>query len=540
MSSSQEEETNKYPDDFSGEDSIAIDDGTDTPVQVPWWRRIFTKQSKKESFVEIPNETETVYISPSITMDDVRTLLKEELALTIETINCQLQVDLTQVREEVSDLVQAELDRKQETNTLSTRLALWQVADKFSTLEIEYLRVEQDVFDKEILPMLQDNNIPLRERLDLMDKVGEYRTRVMQRINKVDSTVDKMQAYSDKDRAENNQLQEPARRLTRPSMRKGISWLLGPGSILITLLLIVVVGVAGILLPSQARSAPYYMVELADLFRITGDANRAIELLDKSVEAGIRDNEMMSQVGLSYYDLEQYEKAIEILKQALEIYPNNEEIRRAMADSYKQTSQHQQAIEAYNQLVEIDPTNWQFYIELGMVYEDLQEYDQALIQYQKGIEIEPNRIGGYISLGDMYLNLEQYELAIDQYQRAVELSPDIWWIHIKLGQSHAAIENWDQALEQFRATLELKRDNPEPFLEIGKVLRAQGEYEEALNWYEDALEVSPNYISTLLEIGDTYRELGDCGHAVPIFLRIFDINPNNQMAREGLETCQGE
>ena len=460
----------------------------------------------------------SVVEGPLFTLDEVRALVQVELGHTREGI------------------VQAELSRAP------------------SEVKVGLLGTELHVLNEEERHTLQNSDMPLRERVELLDFIRERRTRVEQQIAEMEASVAQRIAETDlvlaelegrsvvaslREELERQKEQMRELRIANSEWAKGKGRGLGLWPVLLALLLLAV-GVAGILLPRQTDPAPTFLVEMATLYQASGETEEAIRVLDEAVEAGIRDAETLGRVGQTYYALEEYQKAIGVLAQAVEKAPQNEDIYLALARSYSEAGQHEQAIAQYERLIEISPGSWRYYFEMGQQYEALQAYDQALAQYRKSAEVAPERVEGYVFQGNLWRNLERYDEAIEQYQRALEINPNMWWVRSVLGQSYAGLQDWDRAVEQFRAAVELAPDNPSPYLEMGKVWRAQGEHEEALSWYQDALDVQPDHVPTLLEMGDTYVEIEDCEQAVLQFLRVLEIQPNNKVAQDGLKACQGE
>jgi tetratricopeptide (TPR) repeat protein len=481
-----------------------------------------------------------------LTLDDVRALVWEEMSHT---------------REEVSRIVRAELARGRQDRRSGSLLVSQELVADTSEAKLGLLAAELDVLNDEEQRALQDPDVPLHERIELVDFVRGRRAQVERQIVEVEAALAKRVAETDLALAElegrgivaslreelkrqedqiskyTNQQEELAQRAARrPLIGVGA----GVVPALLALVLVAAVGVAGVLLPRQADAAPSFLVEMATLYQATGEKEAAIELLDEAVEAGIHGVDTLGQVGQTYYALKEYQKAIEVLGQAVENAPQNEGLYLTLARSYGEAGHHQEAIAQYERLIEISPGNWRYHLEMGQQYEALEDYDQALAQYQKVAELAPDRLEGYTSQGSLHRDLERYDAAIEQYQRALEINPNAVWIRLKLGQSYVGLENWGRAIEQFGAAAELAPNNPSPYLEIGKVWRAQGEYEVALSRYQYALDAQADHVPTLLELGDTYLELGDCEQATLQFLKVLEMKPNNRSAQDGLKVCLGE
>lgn len=531
---------------FPDETAVGLDDeATSEPQpQLSWWKHLrdwfrpegTIRGDEKEAPVP-PSGEAPESSAPELTLEDVETLIREELA---------------QVRADVPALVQDELVRNQAEVDRVQRLALQGVADQVSATGVESLRAELALLDEAELPTLQQSDLPLRERLEQVDWVRGRRAQIegalaaraaaleeqiaggdlllarlagqrawldlQNEIEQQKEAVSELQAH----------VQRPERRLWRLALA------------LLAVLLILAVGVAGILLPRRTADSPSLLIDLAALYQATGDREAASARLNEALKHNIRDVGSLTRIGQIYRDLEEYAKAASVLEKAVSEQPQNRQIRLSLAQSYGQAGQHALAIDQYERLLEADSNNWQYHLALGEQYEAEQNYEQAFTHYGQVAEVAPERYDGYVAQADIYRDLERYDEAIESYQRALEVDPNVWWVRILLGQSYEAQEMWDRAIEQFQAAIELNPNVPAPFLEMGRVARAQGDYEEALTWLEAALEVQPNHVATVLEMGQIYVDMGECGEAVTRFLRVLELQPNNADAQAGLRECQAD
>lgn len=565
-----------------GEEAGARPEAEDVPVRPATPGRIDGERVVPDAESEVPEveaggESPLPGLGQALTMDDVRAVFQEELALTRENTDELLQGALARaeermgraverevdrVRDDLPRAVQAQLAREQREHEAAALSDLQGFDRAIYDLKLELIRAEVEALREAGPRAFQERDRPLQERMEQIDFFRQRIAKAEQDIGQLEEAAAERAARSEQrlvDLEGHGSLIELRQELERqreavaelPSLveekiveasrlRGGGPWALGLWPALIALLLVVAVGVAGVMLPRQAGPGGELLVEMANLYLASGENADAVRVLDEAVEEGITDAELLGRVGQTYYALKEFEKAVGVLTQAVDEDSQNSDLRVSLARSYAKTGQPQEAIAQYEPLVQSNPGDWLLHLEVGQQYEAVQDYDRALEQYQRIVEVAPDRPAGYWSQGNLYRSLKDYDEAVAQYQRALAVDPNTAWIRFVLGQTYAELRNWDRAIEQFTAATKLEPEDPSPHLEIGNALRAQGNDEEALFRYQDALDLDPDHVPTLLEMGRTYAELGDCEEAVVRFSRVLEIKPDNEEAQDGLKACQGE
>jgi tetratricopeptide (TPR) repeat protein len=517
---------------------------------MPWWKRLLIWLTGEEG----PDGITSNEDAAPLTVDDARALVQEELAHlredTVAMVHHELERAEEQmdhrVQEQVPDLVQVELTREQVDHYRAARRALQEVGDEMATANLQWLQAQQDLLNQEVLPALQDPDLPLRERLELMNLVGDRPARMVKRMARLEAAVAKRVAESDQAlvkldaRGSLAELQEEVERQSGvvdalEAQARRSAW-----GLVLALLLVAIVSVAGILLPRRTGPDSRLLIEMALLQQATGQNKEAVRLLDEAVEAGIGDAETLGRVGELYRLLKAREQAIDVLGRAVKKEPADETYRLSLARSYGAAGQYKEAIAQYERLIELDPNNLLYHAEMGHRYKAVKDYDQALAQYQKMLEIEPNRWHAFYYQGNVYRELERYDEAIERYQQALEIYPDYYLSRVYCGLSYAGKNEQARAIEQYQAAIELDPERHEAYYHLGKAFLAQGHFDRALGPFQRAVETDPNGSDALLGLGKVYLNLGDCESATAQFLTVLARDADNPEAQEGLAACAQE
>ena len=170
---------------------------------------------------------------------------------------------------------------------------------------------------------------------------------------------------------------------------------------------------------------------------------------------------------------------------------------------------------------------WGFFRRLcararGENYREEEEYDLALEEYGEAIELQP-----YYTDQSIVPFRERSELIyiFRSVQRSVE-------IYLLQGEG-------EKALAVVEGALELSPDTGGLHYMRGIALEFMGRWEEALAEFEAALELDPWAGGIYLKMGRIYEQLGDFEKAEEMFRMELERNPNNDAAREELDSLTG-
>ena len=154
------------------------------------------------------------------------------------------------------------------------------------------------------------------------------------------------------------------------------------------------------------------------------------------------------KAGNNFATAGQYAEAAEEYEAALELDPDNVDVMTNLGVAYYQLGQPSMAIDMYNKAVAIAPEDADIRSNLAASY--VQQYEpegttepleMALEQYQKAVELDPDLPEAHYGLGVVYMLLGQTEDAITSFEKFQELDK---------GTDPQATENAQVLLEQLR------------------------------------------------------------------------------------------
>ncbi len=160
--------------------------------------------------------------------------------------------------------------------------------------------------------------------------------------------------------------------------------------------------------------------------------------------------------GLDYFTSGDYEKAIEFLKKSILINPNDGHAYLYLGDAYEAIKDHQKAIESYRQVIRIAPNGASAYRKLGFVYVGIKDYQKAIESFKEGVRVEPFDVAeAHYVLGRAYFSSSDYQKAIELYKEAIRINPDYAEAYCNLGVTYNNIENYQKAIESLKEAIRI-------------------------------------------------------------------------------------
>ncbi len=224
---------------------------------------------------------------------------------------------------------------------------------------------------------------------------------------------------------------------------------------------------------------PY--MSLGILFHLTGDNNKALEYLNKSIDLNPEKKEIIyNNLGLIYESQGDFEKALNMYRQAVKMDIRTAKVWRNIGLIEMKLENYKGVIEAYSKVIENRPTLYNQY--MNMLKEELEadnigDYkDEIEAQLDRGIStndlvlydnvvvellLKHNR-----QLADDYTNLAlslenngQLDSAIIHFRNAAAINSKSTSILNRIGVLCAKLGNFEEAEEAFKATLKVDPGN---------------------------------------------------------------------------------
>jgi tetratricopeptide (TPR) repeat protein len=150
------------------------------------------------------------------------------------------------------------------------------------------------------------------------------------------------------------------------------------------------------------------------------------------------------------------------------------------------------AIEDYNKSIELNPNNARTYLEIGNAKLKLNDYKGAVLDYSKSIEIDSNNADAYHNRSIAKSKLADYQGVIDDCTKTIEIDNNYTRAYFNRGTAYANLQEFMEAIGDMNKVMELEPNNSNAFKNRGICMYEFEQYDSALKDLNKAMELDPN------------------------------------------------
>ena len=240
-------------------------------------------------------------------------------------------------------------------------------------------------------------------------------------------------------------------------------------------------------------------------------------------------------LGLSWFQLANYEKAAKYLQIADDIQHNHKEIIPKLDWSILRSSNPNKSEAYFQQVLTSNPLRYSAYLGLGWIYYKNQKPDLGVEYFLKAISLDPD-----------------FSLT-NEFQNMLDGERFGWQVYNQLGWAYYHRQRYARALELFRESLDRQPGKSETLKGMGYSLYRLGSFSQAITFLQQSLAINPtpkpvveqvvkdNAItpfrtktSVLTTIGRSYHALGNYQEAISQFNQELKQNPHWPEIYDGL------
>lgn len=253
----------------------------------------------------------------------------------------------------------------------------------------------------------------------------------------------------------------------------------------------------------DTNNASYY-ITVADVLLSMNRALNAKYALEKAVAKDPQNVEAKLKLAEIFYIIRQYEKAMMQVDDVMRIDSKNAKAIFIKSMSFKEMGDTLNAINGFEKLIEADGNNYDAYMQLGVLYSDLRN-PVAVDYFSNAIRIKPNSEEALYGKAYYFQLNGELDRAIQEFTNMLSSNPCNLRAHFNLGYIHLVELNV---------------------------------FKQAIKHFDDAIACDPKFTKAIYNKGVAYESLGDIGNARRFFNEALAIEPEYQLAKEGLKRVQ--
>ncbi|GIX42502.1 MAG: hypothetical protein KatS3mg129_2235 [Leptospiraceae bacterium] len=222
-------------------------------------------------------------------------------------------------------------------------------------------------------------------------------------------------------------------------------------------------------------------------------------------------------IGMSYYQLNDFENGLESLLLAEKINPEHEQLLLTLGLIYSSLNQYEEALKRFEKLITIKPDDPYYLYRLGLTFKEMQKYEKAIYYLEKANkENFKYRNNVLLLLGDIYFELKEYDRSEYYYSELEKLKPDSKEVrnsktqvkvayYLEKGNNAFKNKKFKEAEENFKQIIQLRPESSIGYFQLGILYLELKNYDQAISNFKKALEISKD-LDHFLYLCRTYLE----------------------------------
>ncbi|MBI3109453.1 tetratricopeptide repeat protein [Candidatus Daviesbacteria bacterium] len=146
----------------------------------------------------------------------------------------------------------------------------------------------------------------------------------------------------------------------------------------------------------------------------------------------------------------------------------------------------------------------------------------------------PSSPNNHNNLGDVYGRRGDKQKALQEFQTAIALKPDYGDAYHNLANTYREIGELDKALENYQMATRFNPNLWQSYQNTAAIYYDKAKFELAIENIQKALSVAPKIPNLWNNLGILYLTLGEKQQAKQAFEQALNLDPSNQIARQGL------
>jgi tetratricopeptide (TPR) repeat protein len=184
--------------------------------------------------------------------------------------------------------------------------------------------------------------------------------------------------------------------------------------------------------------------------------------------SNIRDPRIAAILGVTMYQLGNFEKALEYFKEAVQMDPHDYYSFTNMAICQLHLGNNNQGLEDAKEAASQNPQCFQTVYNLAVAYVSAEMYDKALEQVETCLELNLMSPEAYTLRGKINRRRKDFEKALNDIKKALEISSKHIAALYEKAVLYSMMQKWSLASLQFRKLIELCSENEEAWKKLAQ------------------------------------------------------------------------
>jgi tetratricopeptide (TPR) repeat protein len=284
--------------------------------------------------------------------------------------------------------------------------------------------------------------------------------------------------------------------------------------------------------PQPARpvaDSPQWQQALA--FHQQGQLEQAAALYEVILNEQPRHADALHLLGMIALHGGQAQRAAELIGRSVEINPGQFTAHTNLGFAWKALGQRENALRCFEQTVALKPDFVDGWIHRGNLLAELDRPSDSLASFDAALAVSPDHLGALNNRGDALRKLKRHDEALACFERALTLEPDRPDALLNQGTVWLEIDRPADALRCFDRLIGNHPQHALAWSNRGNALSRLQREARALESFDQALSIQPGYTPAWVNRANTLLALCRYEEARASFARALALEPDSSMAR---------
>jgi tetratricopeptide (TPR) repeat protein len=272
------------------------------------------------------------------------------------------------------------------------------------------------------------------------------------------------------------------------------------------------------------------LLQIAELLASHSQHARAAALFARVNELHPRTPNVLYNLGVAYYHLEQLDQAAQALAESADLDDRPAETHYSLALIAMERDDFGNAILELQHAVERAPHRADYYALLGQGSSKVGYWQGAAEAYRHAAAIEPSQAVHFLHLGDALFRVKDLKGAIDAFRTAERLDPLLHEINYLIAFAYQNDGQFEQGGEYYQRQLALVRHHLPSLIGAGTVALERSRFADAEKFLQLALASDPDDVQANYELGFLWFKKRQYDRAIEVFNRVLGLRPDHTQA----------
>ncbi len=265
-----------------------------------------------------------------------------------------------------------------------------------------------------------------------------------------------------------------------------------------------------------------------------GNSESSLEKVSSALAIDPYKAYMHNLLGMTYFDLRQYDRAEEALKEAIRLSNGWQYPYTNLGNVYAEQGKDLLAVKKYEQSVAIEAKDPYPLNNLGNVLVSAGQPKKAIGYYQKALDIDPNYSSPLIGLGNAYHALGNTMNATIYYKKAIKVDSNAIIAYQNLAILFSQKNQLKEAIKTFNLGLEVAPDDIQLLSGLAVVYEKQKKWQDMLSILLRLQKHSENDLAINYTLGKLYSKTGNDDAAIKYLEQCIANRPDYHPSYEQL------